>query len=92
MDETYQRAQIVSGTKTFCVSSKIYNPIGHYRSVPAEIGSPCPSPLIQPPRSRQHPVLMTSTVEVGVVPKEAANDSNLVTEYPRESSVDQAAE
>lgn len=92
MAETYQRAQIVSGTKTVGVTTSAINPVGHYRSAPTEIESPCPSHPVKEPHSRQHPVPLTSTVETGLVAKEAANDSNLVTEYPPESLVDPATE
>ena len=92
MNDMYQKVQIVSGAKVFRVVNKTVNPLGHYRSAPAEIESPSPSIPVQSPLARQHPAAMTSTVDVGVVPKEAANDSNLVTEYPPELPADQAQE
>ena len=93
MDDTFQTAQLVSGTKILQTCMRTINPVGHYRSLPAEIDTPCPSVPVVPPGSRQHPVPMTSTVGgVGVVPKEATNDSNLVTECPPESTVDRAVD
>ena len=88
MENPYQTAQLVSGTKVFRLCQRTINPIGHYRSLPAEIETPCPSVPVASSSSRQHPAVMTSTVGVGVAPKEAANDSNLVTECPPESSAD----
>jgi len=92
MSENFVRPQLVSGTLTFGPVSTTVHPVGHYRSAPAEIATPCPSPAVKPAGSRQHPVPMTLTVGAGVVAKEAANDSSLVTECPPESSADRAQE
>ncbi len=92
MNDTFQTAQLISGTKVLRTCMRTINPVGHYRSLPAEIDTPCPAVPVVSPGSRQHPVPMISTVGVGVAAKEAANDSNLVTECPPESSVDRVAD
>ena len=92
MTDTYQRPELVSGNKVFRVATRLINGLGHYRSAPAEVGTPCPSDAAQQPVSRQHPATMSWTVESGVVAKEAANNSNLASECPRGSSAAPPAE
>ena len=66
-------------------------PVGHYRSVPAEVGSPIPSYPVLDPAPMEHPQEMSGTVEVGIPPMEPANDSTLATECLPESPVDRSA-
>lgn len=59
-------------------------PIGHYRSLPAEIGSASPLYPVPAARPLEHPQVISTTVDVGIPPMEPANDSTLATEYPPE--------
>lgn len=56
--------------------------LGDSRSIPAEVGSACPTNPVVQPRPLEHPESMSLTVEVGFLPMEPVNDSILAIEYP----------
>ena len=61
-------------------------PVGNYRSLPTEIGSPDPDnyyPVLSP-RPLEHPQRMTGTANTEIIPFEPTNDSSLVIKDPRE--------
>lgn len=66
--------------------------LGNSRSMPAEIGSACPTLPVVQPRPLEHPESMSLTVQVGFPPMEPVNDSTLAIECPPESPAGQAAE
>lgn len=78
-------------TKYLRIVSLPIMPIGNFRSLPAEVGSPFPVYPVLPPRPMEHPQAMSWTSEVGIPPMEPANNSTLATEYPPESPADPAA-
>ena len=64
-------------------------PVGNFRSLPTEIGSPVPGYPVLSPRPMEHPQEMTGTVDADVRPFEPTNDSSLVIKIPRELLSDQ---
>lgn len=77
-------------TKYYRVVMLPVMPLGHYRSLPAEIGSAAPSYTPAHPRPLSHPQEMSLTVEAGLRPLEPLNGSTLATEGPPELPVGQA--
>src|SRR5580704_14130735 len=83
------RPKIVSNAKLVIQCIGVSYSAGVPRCFPAEVGSALPRPEFKPPTRQEHPAEMSTTVDSGVRPKEPANGSSLVTESPREPSLDQ---
>lgn len=76
------RPKITSDSKMIAFSTVVSFVSDGPRCLPMESVSTLPRPDIKAPTHREHPIEMSSTVDVGLRAKEPVNGSSLVTECP----------
>jgi len=84
------RPKIISDSKMMVFATIVSTVSEGPICLPEESGSALPRPDFKAPTHREHPIEMSSTVDVGLRAKEPVNGSTLVTEFPHEPSLDQA--
>ena len=63
---------------TFITVVPVYSqPLGHFRSVPAQMDSTCPAMKDKDPRPMEHPQDMSSVAATEILPMEPTNGSIL---------------
>jgi hypothetical protein len=77
--------------RIFRVVPLVVMPVGHYTSIPSQIGTSCPIDHAIAARAKEHPQTMSFTVASSFQPLEPENDSILGIESPLASPTAPAA-